>query len=119
MVDALTEEGCLSGLRQARTAREDEVEDDGPAGVGLAPDAEVACELLAQAVGLGGGADREAHGTGRAHVGRAAHLSPEVFAQNARYRRELRSAAGDVESIERELRMRGEQALDDLTGGFD
>ena len=118
-VGALTGESGFAGLGQADAAGEDEVEDDGVAGVGFAPDAEVAIELIAEAIGLGGGADGEADGAGRTHVGGATDFAAEGFTEDAGHGWEFRAATGDVERVEVQAGMGSEQALDDFARGFD
>src|SRR5271168_4851532 len=87
--------------------------------VRFAPEAEVLGELVIQLFGLDAGADCEAHRAGRAHVGGALDPAAEGLLQDAGDGRNLRSAAGYIEGVERILGMGSQQIFDDLAARLD
>ena len=87
----------LFGARQFRAAGKHKIEHDAAPFIRLSPQSEIPHEPVAQhAAGLSIGPDRQSDGRRRSHVGRAPHPPAITLPQDARDRRQLRTAARDV-----------------------
>lgn len=101
VVAAFLDERGIAGVGEGGAFGEQGVKVHAGAGIGFAPDAEVAGEAVAEDGSRRlAGVDGEADGGGGAGVGGAADLGLEVLAKDAGDEGEFAAAAGDVDGFE-------------------